>query len=43
MTCAVSPVGLARKVLDLLGVTEGESIDLSKLADGSVRLKKVES
>jgi len=40
---SVSPVELARKVLDLLGdVKEGEPIDISLLRDGSVLLKRAE-
>jgi antitoxin (DNA-binding transcriptional repressor) of toxin-antitoxin stability system len=38
---SVSVLELARKVLDLLGgVKEGEAIELSKLRDGSVLLRR---
>lgn len=40
---SVSVLELARKVVDLLGVNEGESIDLAKLRDGSVLLRKAEA
>jgi hypothetical protein len=34
---------LAKRVLDLLEVRPGEALDLSKLCDGSVLLRKVEA
>ena len=34
---------LGKRIAELLGINEGEAIDLSKLKDGSVRLKRVES
>jgi hypothetical protein len=40
---SVSPVELAKRVLELLQVKPGQSIDLAKLRDGSVLLKRCES
>jgi hypothetical protein len=35
-------LALAKRILQLLAVTEGESIDLVKLRDGSLLLRRVE-
>jgi len=40
---ALTSVQLAKHIVELLKLQEGESIDLSKLRDGSVLLRKVES
>jgi hypothetical protein len=37
---AVTVSELAKRILDLLGVKDGEAIDLSKLRDGSVLLRR---
>lgn len=39
---SVSLLELAKRVVELLGVKEGEAVDLAKLADGSVLLRRVE-
>ena len=43
MTASVTSVQLAKRILALLNLAEGESIDLAKLRDGSVLLRKAES
>lgn len=40
---SVSVLELARKVMDLLGVREGDAIDLSKLRDGSVLIRRADA
>ena len=35
-------LAFAKRILELLSVTEGESIDLVRLRDGSLLLRKVE-
>jgi hypothetical protein len=40
---SVSPLSLGKKIIELLGAREGEALDLAKLRDGSVLLKKVEA
>jgi hypothetical protein len=37
---SVTASQLAKRMLDLLGVKEGEAVDLSKLRDGSVLLRR---
>lgn len=37
---AVSPLDLARKLVDYLGVQPGETIELSRLRNGAVLLSK---
>ena len=37
---AVSPVELANRVLELLGIEPGQTLDLAKLRDGSILLRK---
>jgi len=39
---SVSPLSLGKKIIEALGIRDGEAIDLSKLRDGSVLLKKAE-
>jgi len=40
---SVTPLELTRKILEALGVRRGEAIDVSKLRDGSVLLRKAEA
>lgn len=40
---SVTFLELAREVVDLLGIKEGESVDLAKLRDGSILLRKAEA
>jgi hypothetical protein len=42
LTVTVSPLALTRKIIEALDLRDGEAIDLSKLRDGSVLLRKVE-
>ncbi|HXZ98704.1 MAG TPA: hypothetical protein VED24_04985 [Candidatus Acidoferrum sp.] len=35
---SVSPLSLGKKIIDALGIKDGEALDLSKLRDGSVRV-----
>lgn len=39
----VTAYELTKRLLDLLGVKDGEAIDLSKLRDGSVLLRRAEA
>jgi len=38
----VSPVELAKRVVELLGVKPGEAVDLLKLRDGSLMLRRAD-
>jgi hypothetical protein len=40
---SVSPLALGKKIIKALGIRDGEAFDLSKLADGSVLLRKAET
>jgi hypothetical protein len=40
---SITLLELSRKIVEALGVNEGEAIDLSKLRDGSVLLRKAEA
>ena len=40
---SVTALELAAKIVQLLGINAGESIDLAKLRDGSVLLRKAEA
>jgi len=42
MTSSVSPLSLGKKIIEALGIRDGEAIDLSVLRDGSVLLRKAE-
>jgi flagellar motor switch/type III secretory pathway protein FliN len=39
---SVSAVDLGKRIIELLGVKEGDVLELSKLRDGSVRLRRAE-
>ena len=41
MNC-VSTLELGKRLVELLGLKEGEAVDLAKLANGSVLLRRVE-
>jgi hypothetical protein len=42
MTPSVSPLSLGKRIIEALGVRDGEAIDLAKLRDGSLLLRRVE-
>jgi hypothetical protein len=37
---SVSPLSLGKKIIEALGLTNGDTFDLSKLRDGSILLRK---
>jgi hypothetical protein len=42
LTVRVSPLALTRKIIEALDLRDGEMIDLSRLRDGSVLVRKVD-
>jgi hypothetical protein len=40
---SVDVTQLGKRIAELLGINEGEAIDLSKLRDGSIMIRKAEA